>query len=196
MIFVVVMILLSSFSRSRSFSLHSSCKHVKKQLFSAPRTFIPTETLYVFDGTAMLYNSFFSKFHSNSTTQLPHEISSSLTNMMKQSNFGSENIEFLNSYDGAACLGMCDILSRFVKQFNPKYIAVAFDCRKKNFRHDDLSSYKANRPPVSESLCPAAIHLFIIVPSFLLLFKFHNHIFIVLSILLPLFFLIFSLLLV
>lgn len=48
--------------------------------------------------------------------------------------------------------GFCNILVKIIKEVKPKYIAVAFDSAKKNFRHELFPEYKGQRGPVEEDL--------------------------------------------
>lgn len=48
--------------------------------------------------------------------------------------------------------GFCNILIKIIKDINPKYIAVAFDSAKKNFRHEMFKDYKAGRRPTPQEL--------------------------------------------
>lgn len=48
--------------------------------------------------------------------------------------------------------GFCNILVKIIKELKPKYIAVAFDSAKKNFRHELYPEYKGQRGPVDEDL--------------------------------------------
>ena len=51
-----------------------------------------------------------------------------------------------------AVFGFTNILLRVVRERQAKYLAVAFDARGKNFRHELYAAYKANRPPMPEDL--------------------------------------------
>lgn len=48
--------------------------------------------------------------------------------------------------------GFCNILVKIITDIKPKYIAVAFDSAKKNFRHEMFADYKAGRAPAPEEL--------------------------------------------
>lgn len=48
--------------------------------------------------------------------------------------------------------GFCNILVKIITDIKPKYIAVAFDSAKKNFRHEFFAEYKAGRQPTPQEL--------------------------------------------
>lgn len=51
-----------------------------------------------------------------------------------------------------AIYGFVNILLRVLREKTPHYLAVAFDARGPNFRHEIYADYKANRPPMPEDL--------------------------------------------
>jgi DNA polymerase-1 len=51
-----------------------------------------------------------------------------------------------------AAYGFTNILLRVIKEKGPEFLAVAFDAKGPNFRHDMYSDYKANRPPMPDDL--------------------------------------------
>ncbi|MEA3182629.1 MAG: polymerase, partial [Gammaproteobacteria bacterium] len=51
-----------------------------------------------------------------------------------------------------AVLGVLNMLLKFVKEYQPKCIAVVFDASGKTFRDDLFAEYKANRPPMPNDL--------------------------------------------
>ena len=51
-----------------------------------------------------------------------------------------------------AVFGFTNMLVKVIKDINPKFIAVAFDKSKKNFRHDTYADYKGTRKPTPEEL--------------------------------------------
>jgi DNA polymerase I len=53
-----------------------------------------------------------------------------------------------------AVYGFSRILLRSIKNFEPEYLAVAFDHKEKTFRHDKFEDYKAHRPKMPEELRP------------------------------------------
>ncbi|MDH3360176.1 MAG: DNA polymerase I [Desulfobulbaceae bacterium] len=61
----------------------------------------------------------------------------------------------LSNKDGLpthAVFGFTNILLRLFKEKNPQRLAVAFDVKGGNFRHDLYPEYKANRPPMPDDL--------------------------------------------
>jgi DNA polymerase-1 len=59
-----------------------------------------------------------------------------------------------NSYGEptGAVFGVANMLRKLVAEQKPEYIAVIFDAKGKNFRHELYSEYKANRPPMPDDL--------------------------------------------
>jgi DNA polymerase-1 len=51
-----------------------------------------------------------------------------------------------------AAYGFTNILLRVIKEKGPEFLAVAFDAKGPNFRHDMYSEYKANRPSMPDDL--------------------------------------------
>lgn len=81
---------------------------------------VPDETLYILDGTAILYRAFYSKTE-------------------------------VWGYDWERPLILMGMeIAQFLKDVEPRYIAVSFDYigeRNRNIRHALYPLYKANRPP-------------------------------------------------
>jgi DNA polymerase-1 len=51
-----------------------------------------------------------------------------------------------------AAYGFTNILLRVIREKSPEYLAVAFDAKGPNFRHERYPEYKANRPPMPDDL--------------------------------------------
>ena len=51
-----------------------------------------------------------------------------------------------------AVLGVLNMLLKFVKDFQPRRIAVVFDAPGKTFRDELFAEYKAHRPPMPDDL--------------------------------------------
>lgn len=51
-----------------------------------------------------------------------------------------------------AVYGVINMLRSILKQVDPERIAVVFDAKGKNFRHEMFADYKANRPPMPDDL--------------------------------------------
>ncbi len=52
----------------------------------------------------------------------------------------------------SAIYGTFNMFFKFIKDFDPKYLAVTFDQKGGSFRNDVFSEYKANRPPMPKEL--------------------------------------------
>lgn len=82
------------------------------------------KTLYLVDGSSYLYRA----YHALPPLTSPH------------------------GEPTGAVYGVANMLRKFVAEQNPEYIAVVFDAKGKNFRHDMYEKYKANRPPMPDEL--------------------------------------------
>ena len=51
-----------------------------------------------------------------------------------------------------AVLGFTNMIMKTIKDYSPRYIAVVFDAKGPNFRHEKFPAYKANRPAMPEDL--------------------------------------------
>lgn len=51
-----------------------------------------------------------------------------------------------------AIYGVINMIRKLIADYNPTYIAVVFDAKGKNFRHDLYPEYKATRPPMEDEL--------------------------------------------
>ena len=51
-----------------------------------------------------------------------------------------------------ALFGFTALIIKIIKEYNPDYIAVAYDVKGKTFRHDKFEKYKATRKPMPDDL--------------------------------------------
>lgn len=51
-----------------------------------------------------------------------------------------------------AVYGVVNMIKKMINDYKPNYIAVVFDAKGKNFRHDIYPQYKATRPPMEKDL--------------------------------------------
>ncbi|MBI3186278.1 MAG: DNA polymerase I [Gammaproteobacteria bacterium] len=51
-----------------------------------------------------------------------------------------------------AVYGVVNMLKKLIEQYHPQYMAVVFDAKGKNFRHELYADYKAHRPPMPDEL--------------------------------------------
>lgn len=84
------------------------------------------EKLYLLDGTAFIYRSFFAF------------IRNPLYNSKGQNT--------------SAIFGTINSFIKLLEDFNPKHISISFDRKEKTFRHKITETYKANRPPAPDEL--------------------------------------------
>jgi hypothetical protein len=85
--------------------------------------------VYVLDGTAMLYRSYFGK-----------------EGVMKYQHMKA-SAEY-NDIPCGALIAYASTFARFVRDFQPKYVVATFDCGP-SFRNELFPSYKQQRPKVS-----------------------------------------------
>jgi DNA polymerase I len=84
------------------------------------------EKLFLIDGTAIIYRSFFAF------------IRNPLYNSKGQNT--------------SAIYGTISAFLRLMERYTLKHVAIAFDRKEKTFRHEITDTYKANRPPVPDEL--------------------------------------------
>lgn len=51
-----------------------------------------------------------------------------------------------------AVYGFCSMLLKVIEEFEPDYLAIAFDVKGPTFRHEEFPDYKAHRPEMDEEL--------------------------------------------
>lgn len=83
------------------------------------------EKIYLIDGSSIIYRAF-------------HAIPATLSNS--------------KGLPTNAIYGFLQSLLKIIKDFNPGYIAVAFDVKGPSFRHEIYTEYKAERPPMPDLL--------------------------------------------
>jgi DNA polymerase-1 len=57
-----------------------------------------------------------------------------------------------NGHPTGAIFGVINMVGKLLEQYQPEHIAVVFDAKGKNFRHDMYAEYKAHRPPMPDEL--------------------------------------------
>ena len=87
---------------------------------------MPKKTLYLVDGSTLIFRAFFAIRHLSNSKGLP-------TN---------------------AVYGFTAMVRKLLRDHAPDYLAIVFDKSAKTFRNDIYSDYKANRPPAPEDLVP------------------------------------------
>ncbi|MDX1774965.1 MAG: DNA polymerase I, partial [Desulfobulbales bacterium] len=80
--------------------------------------------VYLIDGSAYFYRAYHAVAPLTTTTGLPTH----------------------------AAYGFTNILLRVIREKSPEFLAVAFDAKGPNFRHEIYTDYKANRPPMPDDL--------------------------------------------
>ncbi len=82
------------------------------------------KTLYLVDGSSYLHRAF-------------HAI---------------RNLSNSKGFPTNAVFGFTNMLLKLIDEKSPQYLAIAFDARGPNFRHEIYKEYKANRPPMPEDM--------------------------------------------
>jgi DNA polymerase-1 len=99
----------------------------KRDILASSLKDMPEKTLYILDGTSMLYIG----YHS----------------LMGMRKYYDEN-EMANRPPLNTISVLTHNFAKFVADVNPQFIAVAFDCAKKTFRNDLFPEYKQGRVEV------------------------------------------------
>ncbi|HEX6801062.1 MAG TPA: 5'-3' exonuclease H3TH domain-containing protein [Candidatus Binatia bacterium] len=86
----------------------------------------PTPRLFLIDGSSYIFRAFYAIPALSNSTGLP-------TN---------------------AIFGFTNILLKFLKQYQPEYVAVALDAGRETFRNEMFAAYKGNRPEAPSLLIP------------------------------------------
>ena len=86
----------------------------------------PTPRLFLIDGSSYIFRAFYAIPALSNSTGLP-------TN---------------------AIFGFTNILLKFLKQYQPEYVAVALDAGRETFRNEMFAAYKGNRPEAPALLIP------------------------------------------
>lgn len=86
------------------------------------------KTLYLIDGTALLYRAYYAHIRSPLI-----------------------NSQGMNT---SAIFGVVSSFLYFVESFKPEHVVIAFDRKGPTFRHEKSELYKANRPPMPEDMIP------------------------------------------
>ncbi len=144
-----------------------------KQLYDYSH--LPSETLFIIDGTAMLYHAYHSRnskdrfqnavFSDEYSTKLFSKLSVELQKevnglLIKDSSAESSADKASKvKLSSSAISAMLYHFAYFVKTVKPAYIAIAFDYGKDTFRSKLLPSYKTHRPKVISF----ELHLFITI---------------------------------
>ena len=119
----------------------------KSPSFSFNHKNLPDETLYILDGTSMLYKSYYARdVQKYEDCLFTPNISTIISQMLKlepeQNECGTKPLPC------GGLISMAMNFISFIRDVNPRYLAVAFDTGKKTFRHDQYAEYKGNRDPV------------------------------------------------
>ena len=99
---------------------------------------MPQPTLYLIDGSSYIFRAYFAIRHLSTSDGFP-------TN---------------------AIYGFTSMMFKFIKDFDPKYVAMVFDSKTRTFRSDIYPLYKANRDKPPDDLIPQFDKIFDIVRAF------------------------------
>lgn len=117
-----------SFHSNKKYEIYKNNKNIKNIENNNNNVENNDNIIYILDGTAMLYRSYYGMESKKKFIQ------------MKTS----------NEYGNIACsalVGLSTTFARFIREFKPKYIAAAFDSGK-TFRNDLFPDYKQQREKV------------------------------------------------
>lgn len=124
---------------------------------------LPSETIYILDGTALLFHAFYSRQHNEGYKNI--YLSKEYT-MTYNINIKNNNINIGEADNNIAC-GALTVMAlnfaRFIRNVKPKYVAVAFDTNSNTFRRKLYPAYKAQR----EAPPPDLVPLFSLAPKLL-----------------------------
>jgi len=95
-------------------------------------------TLYLIDGSSYIFRAYFAIRHLSTSSGFP-------TN---------------------AIYGFTSMLFKFIKDYDPKYVAMVFDSKTRTFRSDIYPLYKANRDKPPDDLIPQLDKVFDVVRAF------------------------------
>ena len=101
---------------------------------------LPGETLYILDGTSMIYNAYYSRESSNDFYDVR-------TRKVEESGEETE-------IHCGALAAMSMHFARFIRDIKPRYICAALDASSKTFRNDLYPQYKEQREAAPEDLIP------------------------------------------
>jgi len=100
------------------------------------------ETLYIMDGTSMIYNAYFSR--------------------EGMDEFGGYTAALGNNGEMVPCgalLAMSMHFARFIRDIKPRYLVAAMDVSRETFRNEIFPDYKQQRPSAPEDLVPQFGHV-------------------------------------
>lgn len=115
---------------------------------------LPSETLFIFDGTAMVHQAFHGNESKGTFKDAVFEeayrdnLLASLPHLLSPAGINDDATNLLNRLDPLGCGALAATVmtfARFIRDIKPSYLAVAFDS-KGSFRQKLLPSYKAHRP--------------------------------------------------
>jgi len=121
---------------------------------------LPSETIYILDGTSLLFHAFYSRQHNEGYKNI--YLSKEYTIAYNKRNDNNIEDEDNNIACGALTV-MAINFARFIRNVKPKYVAVAFDTNSNTFRRKLYPAYKAQR----EAPPPDLVPLFSIAPKLL-----------------------------
>lgn len=130
---------------------------------------LPDETVYIFDGTAMLFHAHYSRESriAHGDTFLSESLSKELISMLNidEEAYKLHMQELLGdafvpgvSDGGLLHCGALTVMTmnfvRFIRELQPRYVAIAFDAGTTTFRNALYQEYKCDRKPAPMSLQP------------------------------------------
>jgi 5'-3' exonuclease len=112
---------------------------------------LPQETLYILDGTSMIYNAFFSREAADNFSESEAKVTASPSPDCLP---GDGNEDAATTIPCGALAAMAMHFARFVRDVKPRYLVAAMDVSRETFRTELYPSYKQQRPPAPDDLGP------------------------------------------
>ncbi|RYG65602.1 hypothetical protein EON64_11580 [archaeon] len=115
---------------------------------------LPEETLYIIDGTAMLFQAYFSnEAKTQDTVYFEQKYLEDLL-LQHPTLFRKHDVPSLERMPCNALYVMLLNYARFIRDVSPKYVACAFDASAGSVRREVFPAYKAQRPGTPLALLP------------------------------------------
>jgi hypothetical protein len=109
---------------------------------------LPEETMYIVDASGLIFQTYHSRYRSLSARN--SRFNEQFVRSLKEHHSYNTSL-MTDELLASSCTTMVEIASNFVtflKEVNPRYVAVVFDSGRKSFRNDKFPTYKSQRKEV------------------------------------------------